>query len=71
MKSIVLLVWLLGANDGKDRLILNRHLDDLAACSAMAEEVVRQRGRDKVRYLCQQVVTENEQVDENGNPIEP
>ncbi|MEW5770431.1 MAG: hypothetical protein AB1831_08715 [Pseudomonadota bacterium] len=72
MKSIVLLVWLALAN-GKEQVILSRHLDDQATCVATAQALVAQHAAQggKARYLCQEVVEEVGGVDINGNPIEP
>jgi hypothetical protein len=68
MKSVVLIVWLLTAN-GKDQLLLSRHVDDQATCRALAEATVAAHPGEKLRHLCQEVVPENEAVDENGNPL--
>lgn len=71
MKSFALIIWLLGA-DGHERIVVRSHLDDMPACVAQAEAVAAQyagQGR-KTRHLCQIVLPENEEVDENGNPIE-
>ena len=72
MKSVVLLLWLAMAN-GKEEIILNRHLDDQATCVATAQALVEKHAQsgEKVRYLCHAVVEEVGNVDVNGNPIEP
>jgi len=70
MKSVVLLVWLIATGE-RDRLILNHHFDDRAACESRAVDMLRAeqaRGR-QIRYLCHEVVPEVGGVDENGNPL--
>jgi hypothetical protein len=71
MKSIVLLLWLATAN-GKEEIILNRHLDGQATCVATAQALQAKHAAkgEKVRYLCHEVVEEVGNVDVNGNPIE-
>lgn len=72
MKSVALIVWLL-LPSGHERIALNIHLDDMAACQAraVAEVASLERQGGKARYLCQKVVEEVGEVDANGNPIEP
>jgi hypothetical protein len=70
MKSVALIIWLLGAQS-HEQIVVRSHHDDMAACEARAAEVAEKYAREakKTRHLCHVVVLENEDVDENGNPI--
>lgn len=70
MKSIVLILWLT-LPTGKEQVLLTRHMDDQAACTAAAQALVVEHGRrgEKVRFQCHEVVEEVGDVDENGNPL--
>jgi acyl-CoA hydrolase len=70
MKSIALIIWLIGAN-GTDRVVQTAHLDSMASCEAKAVVVSDQYARKgaQTRHLCHVVVEEYGMVDSNGNPI--
>ena len=72
MKSIALILWLALAN-GKEQVILSKHLEDMDKCQATARALVANHADkgERVRYLCHEVVEEVGNVDANGNPIEP
>ena len=71
MKSIVLLFWLIGANNGRDLLLPFTHYDDPPACVAAAQRLEAEYAQKgvKVRYKCHETVPEETEVDMYGNPI--
>jgi hypothetical protein len=71
MKSIALILWLALAN-GKEQVILSKHLEDMGQCKATAQALVAKHASkgEQVRYLCHEVVEEVGNVDQNGNPVE-
>jgi hypothetical protein len=72
MKSIALILWLALAN-GKEQVVLSKHVEDMEKCQATAQALVVNHAAkgERVRYLCHEVVEEVGNVDANGNPIEP
>lgn len=68
MKSIALIIWLIGSN-GSEQVIKTTHLDDMASCEANAATVINQYNGSKTRYLCHSVIEEYGMVDASGNPI--
>lgn len=71
MKSIALIVWLLGPQ-GHDQIVQRQHYDDMSACIAAAQATADYHAAQggKTRHLCHAVVEEISDVDANGNPIE-
>ena len=70
MKSIALIIWLVGSS-GSDRVVHTAHLESMASCEAKAAALSEQyvsKGA-KPRHLCHSVVEEYGLVDANGNPI--
>ena len=72
MKSIALVLWLMLGN-GKEEFLATRHFDDVPSCVAKAESIKAERAAkgQKIRYLCQEVIEEDTDVDMYGNPIKP
>lgn len=72
MKSVALIIWLLGAN-GQERIVERSHYDDMAACEAKAQATAAHYAQQggKTRHLCHPVIEEVGDVDADGNPIEP
>lgn len=72
IKAFVLLLWLLPA-DGRQQLLLAQHVDSEVHCQELALQLAAKHTAkgEKVRHLCQQVIEEVGDVDENGNPLPP
>ena len=71
MKSVALIVWLF-TGGGHEQIVVRSHVDDMAACEAQARAAADHYAihGGKTRHLCHAVQPENEEVDENGNPVE-
>lgn len=72
VKTFVLLLWLL-TSSGKQQLLSAQHVDGEEVCQSTAKILVEKYSAkgEQVRYLCQQVIEEVGDVDENGNPLPP
>lgn len=72
MKSVALILWLALAG-GKEQVVHTNHMDDMDKCRSVAQAMVDSHAAEgkKARFLCQEIIEEVGDVDENGNPIEP